>query len=95
MVTVRGVQVPVPDCLAPAQISQAPNIYRVRLARYFDALDREIATGIPAEPIDWFAIGDTWNDGHESYSAQAVGDSYAVAARVAHALGIPVRDMEA
>ncbi len=66
--------------------------YRVRWARYLDALAQELATGIPADPIDWFAIGEAWNSGRESYSAQAAGDSYAVATRVAQALGIPVTD---
>ncbi len=66
--------------------------YRVRWVRYFDALDQELATGIPADPIDWFAIGEAWNDGQESYSERAVGDSYTVAMRVAQALGVPVAD---
>ncbi len=63
--------------------------YRVRWARYFDTLNQELATGTPAQTIDWFAIGEAWNEGRESYPARAVGDSYAVATRVAQALGIP------
>jgi alpha-N-acetylglucosaminidase len=62
--------------------------YRVRWARYFAALDQELVTGTPAEPIDWFAIGDAWNHGAEEYSTQPVGDTYVMAARVARALRI-------
>jgi alpha-N-acetylglucosaminidase len=66
--------------------------YRVRWARYFAALDQELATGVRADPIDWFAIGDAWNHGRESYAEHASGDSHAVATRVAQALGIPAAD---
>ena len=62
--------------------------YRVRWALYFRSLDDELRTGRPAQPIDWFAIGDAWNRGTQHYPDQAQGDAYLVAARIAEALGI-------
>jgi alpha-N-acetylglucosaminidase len=60
----------------------------VRWALYFRSLDDELRTGRPAQPIDWFAIGDAWNRGTQHYPDQAQGDAYLVAARIAEALGI-------
>ena len=62
--------------------------YRVRWARYFAALDQELLTGMPGEPIDWFALGDAWNHGSEDYPTRPVGDAYTMATRVARALHI-------
>jgi len=57
--------------------------YRARWQRYFAALDRSLATGTAPTPIDWFALGDEWSHGRGQYSDQPVGDSYALATRVA------------
>jgi alpha-N-acetylglucosaminidase len=62
--------------------------YRVRWALYFRSLDDELRTGRPAQPIDWFAIGDAWNRGTQHYPDQPHGDAYLVATRIAEALGI-------
>jgi alpha-N-acetylglucosaminidase len=65
--------------------------YRVRWATYFRSLDDELRTGRAAVPIDWFALGEAWNQGTQHYSDQPHGDARLVAARIAAALGIPVR----
>jgi alpha-N-acetylglucosaminidase len=62
--------------------------YRVRWARYFRSLDDELRTGQPAQPIDWFALAETWNRSTRRYPEQPRGDAYEVAKRVADALGI-------
>jgi alpha-N-acetylglucosaminidase len=62
--------------------------YRVRWARYFRTLDDELRTGHPAQPIDWFALGEAWNRAEEPYPEQPRGDAYQVAMRIAQALGI-------
>jgi alpha-N-acetylglucosaminidase len=62
--------------------------YRVRWARYFRSLDDELRTGLPAKPIDWFAVGEAWNRGTQQYSDQPHGDAYLIARRIAAALGI-------
>ena len=66
--------------------------YLERWKVYFAALDAELRTGVAAKPIDWFALGDAWNHGQQQYPAQAQGDSYAVALRVAKELGIKSSD---
>jgi len=63
--------------------------YGVRWKTYFDALDAQLRTGAPSAPIDWFALGDAWNRGRQTYSAVPHGDTHAVAAEVADALGLP------
>ncbi|GLQ47912.1 alpha-N-acetylglucosaminidase [Dyella lipolytica] len=60
--------------------------YRLRWQTYFRALGDELRTGLPAKPIDWFALGDAWNRGTQHYSDRPVGDTYAIATRVAEAL---------
>jgi len=60
--------------------------YRIRWQRYFASLDVELRTGVPAKPIDWFALGDAWNHGAQQYSAMPDGDTYTAAMRVAEAL---------
>lgn len=56
--------------------------YRLRWQTYFTALDGELRSGIPAKPIDWFALGDAWNHGRQRYATQPQGDAYAIAAEV-------------
>jgi alpha-N-acetylglucosaminidase len=62
--------------------------YRVRWATYFRSLDEALRTGRPAEPVDWFALGEAWNRGTQHYSDQPHGDARLVAARIAKVLGI-------
>jgi alpha-N-acetylglucosaminidase len=62
--------------------------YRVRWQVFFHSLDEELRTGVPAVPIDWFALGDAWNRGTRRYPASPQGDPYRVAAEVARALAI-------
>ena len=56
--------------------------YRLRWKTYFTALDGELSSGIPAKPIDWFALGDAWNHGDQRYATQPQGDAYAIAAEI-------------
>jgi alpha-N-acetylglucosaminidase len=60
--------------------------YRLRWATYFASLEAELSSGVPAKPIDWFAIGDAWNHDSRAYRTHAHGDSYAIAARIARSL---------
>ena len=62
--------------------------YRIRWETYFHSLDDELRTGIPAEPIDWFAFGDEWNHGTQHYSDRPRGNAYVIATRIAEALGM-------
>lgn len=55
---------------------------------YFAALDGELRTGVTAQPIDWFALGEEWNRGTQRYPTRPHGDSYALAAETARALGL-------
>jgi len=58
----------------------------VRWQKYFDTLDRSLRSGSEPTPIDWFALGDAWSHGGQPYADRPVGNSYAVATRVAHVL---------
>jgi alpha-N-acetylglucosaminidase len=60
--------------------------YRLRWQTYFHSLDDALRTGTVPKPTDWFAVGDTWNHGTQSYSDQPRGDAYEIAARVAQTL---------
>ena len=62
--------------------------YRKRWRSFFDSLDAELRTGIRAEPIDWFALGDAWNHQTQHYADRPHGDAYAVAARIAKSLNL-------
>jgi len=65
--------------------------YRQRWAMYFSALNQELRTGVPAKPIDWFALGDAWNRSEQRYTDVPSGDAYRVATRIATLLGLSVR----
>jgi len=39
-------------------------------------------------PIDWFALGDAWNHGTQTYSDRPHGDAYATATRIAKSLNL-------
>jgi len=62
--------------------------YMRRWEVYFAALDGELRTGVTAQPIDWFALGEEWNRGTQRYPTRPHGDSYALAAETARALGL-------
>jgi len=57
--------------------------YRSRWQSYFESLDTELRSGIPAVPIDWYALGDAWNHGTQRYSSRPHGDAYAIATQIA------------
>ncbi|MDR3446749.1 MULTISPECIES: alpha-N-acetylglucosaminidase [unclassified Dyella] len=63
--------------------------YRVRWATFFNGLDQELRAGVPAKPVDWFALGDAWNHARDPYADQPTGDAYTVAARIAEVLRTP------
>lgn len=60
--------------------------YRLRWDTYFRSLDEALRVGKPPAPIDWFALGDTWNRDSQNYSDQPKGNAYLAATRVARAL---------
>ena len=60
--------------------------YRVRWQSYFDSLDAELRTGSHGGSIDWFARGDAWNRGTQTYSDRPQGDPYTIAKRIAMSL---------
>lgn len=62
--------------------------YRLRWQTYFRALDDELRTGVPAPPIDWFALGEAWNRGTQTYSDRPRGNTYAAAKRIADFLAL-------
>jgi len=62
--------------------------YRARWQRYLDSLERALASHAAPEPIDWYAMADAWNRGRERHATEPVGDSYALALRIATTLGI-------
>jgi Alpha-N-acetylglucosaminidase (NAGLU) C-terminal domain len=66
--------------------------YRARWQTYFASLGAELRTGVHGDAIDWFALGDAWNHGTQSYSDRPNGDSYAVARHIAKSLNLGVRD---
>ncbi|HTB86410.1 MAG TPA: alpha-N-acetylglucosaminidase [Steroidobacteraceae bacterium] len=65
--------------------------YRVRWQTYFAALDSQLSSGSPAEPVDWFELGDAWNHDSRPYPSRPRGDTYAIATRIAGALNLDVR----
>jgi alpha-N-acetylglucosaminidase len=64
--------------------------YRLRWETYFRALDGELRSGTPAAPIDWFALGEAWNRGTQTYSDRPTGSAYAAAKRIAEFLALDV-----
>ena len=61
--------------------------YLPRWKRYFDSLDTALRTGRPPQPIDWYAMGDAWNHGHQALSDRAArGRLDAIASEVARTL---------
>lgn len=62
--------------------------YRERWRIYFESLDAELRTGRHGAPIDWFALGDAWNHGRQTYTDRPQGDAYAIAKRIAMSLNL-------
>ena len=60
--------------------------YRMRWQRYFHALDDALRTGAAPQPIDWYALGEDWSHGQQSYSDRPAGDAEALASQVASAM---------
>ncbi len=60
--------------------------YRARWQAFFKSLDAELRTGSRGGPIDWFAVGDAWNRGTQTYSDRPQGDAYTIAERIAMSL---------
>lgn len=60
--------------------------YLPRWRMYFDSLSVSLETGRPPKPIDWYAFGDRWNHAQRNYNAEAEGDTYTAALRIAQAL---------
>jgi alpha-N-acetylglucosaminidase len=60
--------------------------YRMRWQRYFHALDDALRTGASPQPIDWYALGEDWSHGQQSYSDRPAGDAEALASQVASAM---------
>lgn len=65
--------------------------YRARWQTYFASLDAELRTRVHGDAIDWFALGDAWNHGTQSYSDRPNGDAYAVARDIARSLNLEPR----
>jgi alpha-N-acetylglucosaminidase len=65
--------------------------YRVRWQKYFASLDAELSGGVSSEPVDWFGLGNAWNHDSHRYPSRPHGDTYAIAARIAGALNLDVR----
>ena len=65
--------------------------YRARWQAYFESLDAELRLGPHGGSIDWFALGDAWNHGTETYSDRPHGDAYAIARRIASVLKLETR----
>jgi alpha-N-acetylglucosaminidase len=62
--------------------------YRLRWQTFFNALGEELRSGVPAAPIDWFALGDKWNHDGDRYADEPRGDPHGVALEAGRALGI-------
>lgn len=65
--------------------------YLPRWQRYFASLDTALRTGQPAKPIDWYAMGDTWNHGKQVYATEPKGDAWSIASKVATVLHLGER----
>lgn len=61
-------------------------LYAPRWQRYFASLERALADGTAAKPIDWFAMEQAWAHAHTPESAAARGDPWSLATQVADRL---------
>ena len=62
-------------------------LYAPRWQRYFASLEQALLTHTPPQPIDWFAMEQTWSREHEVLPTTAQGDAWQLAAEVARRLG--------
>lgn len=62
--------------------------YLPRWKLYFDTLRQSLRTGKPPQPIDWYAVGDHWNQSQKHFPATPEGDAYTIALSVARSLGL-------
>ncbi|MGW8333236.1 alpha-N-acetylglucosaminidase [Streptomyces sp. NPDC055897] len=63
-------------------------LYTLRWRTYFDTLTAALATGRPAEPVDWYALEENWTRTHPAYAAEPKGDIVRVAREVRAALDL-------
>ncbi|HTX05637.1 MAG TPA: alpha-N-acetylglucosaminidase [Steroidobacteraceae bacterium] len=60
--------------------------YRMRWRKYFQSLDESLQSGARPQPIDWYALGDAWSHGKQSYPDRPMGDTHALAEQVARVM---------
>ncbi|PJN02948.1 alpha-N-acetylglucosaminidase [Streptomyces sp. CB01201] len=63
-------------------------LYTLRWRTYFDTLTASLTTGRPPEPVDWYALEDTWVRTHPAYGTEPKGDIVKVAREVREALDL-------
>ncbi|GAA2443062.1 alpha-N-acetylglucosaminidase TIM-barrel domain-containing protein [Streptomyces macrosporus] len=62
------------------------DFYLPRWRRWLDELDAALAAGREPEPVDWYAVEESWTRERKEYPLRPVGDPYATALRVRDAL---------
>ncbi len=62
--------------------------YAPRWRLYFHNLLVSMDTRTPPKAIDWYAFGDRWNRGPDTFSPNPIGNSYAAAMAIADDLGL-------
>lgn len=70
-------------------------LYLPRWKRYFESLQHSLATGIPPERIDWFAMEHAWAVSQKWVAARPEGEPWLLAAEAARRLGICPRPRDA
>jgi alpha-N-acetylglucosaminidase len=65
--------------------------YIPRWQAFLETLNTALATNTEPAKIDWFAFGERWNHGTQTYSPQAAGDTYAIATEIAEVLHLAPR----
>ncbi|WP_331447845.1 alpha-N-acetylglucosaminidase [Streptomyces xanthochromogenes] len=63
-------------------------LYTLRWRTYFETLTASLTTGRPPEPVDWYALEDTWVRTHPVYGTEPKGDIVKVAREVREALDL-------
>ena len=62
--------------------------YAPRWRLYFNSLSTSLDTHTPPAPIDWYAVGDTWNRQQNSYPSTPTGNPYPAAQAIATDLNL-------
>lgn len=62
------------------------DFYLSRWRRWLDELDAALAAGRAPEPVDWYAVEESWTRERKEYPLRPVGDPYATARKVRDAL---------